>query len=420
MSPEKERREPATGKLFYGWVIALCCTLVTIINGGIFFTFGIFFKPVAFDFGWSRGEFGGNYTAMLVAYAPGAFFAGRLADRYGPRVILLLAALLIVLGYFGCSQTPNLVIMILSYSSIGLGLGATLALPTATIQRWFLKWRGLMVGIVVAGCCAGGLVFTMLANHLITSYDWRTAYLILGIIDGSVIAIAALFLVAEPKMKNLSPFGYSKQYANNESRAYDGGFTSLTLPQAFKTGVFWVITALYILTFMPDFFIKSHVVAHVTDQGITAALGAQGLGLIAAVSVVGRVSMNWVAERIGWIRSLAISNFVASASVIWLVFVTVPWEFYLFVVLYGFFWGSTLALLSGATGAFLGLASLGGLLGFMLGLGVLVGAITPWLGGLSFDLTGNYFIAIAGSASLFGMAGLISLLLKAPPRSQKL
>ena len=84
MSPEIRHRDYTARKFFYGWVIALCCTLITIINGGIFFTFSVFFKPVALDFGWSRGEFAGSYTAMMVAYAPGAFFAGRLAGSRGP------------------------------------------------------------------------------------------------------------------------------------------------------------------------------------------------------------------------------------------------------------------------------------------------------------------------------------------------
>jgi len=87
MSSEIKQRGPAAGKFFYGWVVALCCTLITIVNGGVFFSFSVFFKPVALDFGWSRGEFASSYTSLLVAYAPGAFFAARLAERHFTRVI---------------------------------------------------------------------------------------------------------------------------------------------------------------------------------------------------------------------------------------------------------------------------------------------------------------------------------------------
>ena len=96
-------------------------------------------------------------------------------------------------------------------------------------------------------------------------------------------------------------------------------------------------------------------------------------------------------------------------------FVTNIEAFYLFVVAYGFFWGSTTALLIGAVGSLFGLLSLSELLGFILGLGVLTGAVAPFLGGLSFDLTSSYLTAMAVAAFFLAIAGLLSFLLK-PPR----
>ena len=115
-------------------------------------------------------------------------------------------------------------------------------------------------------------------------------------------------------------------------------------------------------------------------------------------------------------KTLTICYFVASASIIWLMFVTGTGSFYLFVVIYGLSWGSTLALLGGAAGSFFGLSALSELLGFLLGIGVLVAALTPWLGGLIFDLTASYIIAMAIAAVLYAVAGLLSLLLRPPER----
>ena len=397
------------GKFFYGWIIALCCTIVTIINGGIFFTFGVFFKPVALDFAWSRGEFAGNYAAMLLAYAPGAFFAGRLANRHGPRVILLISALLIGLGFIGCSNASNLVFMIFSYATIGFGLGATLALPTATIQHWFVKWRGTMIGIVTAGMGIGGLFFAPFANYLITVYGWRTAYLTIGLIFSGAIAIAASFLVAEPGMKKLSPLGYTEpepaQHLESDSSH------PLSLTQAFKLASFRSMTALYILSFMPAFFVMSHLVPYVTDQGISASAAAQGLGMMAGVNVIGRLVMSWIAGKIGWMRSLTICYFFATVAIIWLIFVNTPWEFYVFVIIYGLSWGSAISLLGGAVGFLFGLPALSELLGFLMGISVLTGAVIPWLGGLSFDLTNSYLIAISVAAAIFSASGVLSWVL---------
>jgi len=403
-----------TVKFFYGWLIALCCTLITMINGGIFFTFSVFFKPVAIDLDWSRSETAMNYSAMLIAYAPAAFFAGRLADRQGPRKILIFAALLIGIGFFGCTQATNLIFMIMSYAIIGLGLGTTLALPTATIQHWFVKWRAIMVGVVYAGNSMGGLIFAPLINYLITFHGWRTAYLIIGIIYSSVIAISASFLVSNPSMKKLSPLGYKEQEPNSYYHTQCTSKLPDSISQAFRIGSFWSMAVLFILTLLSSSFIISHLVPYITDKGISAAVGAQGLGQMVGISVIGRLIMSWVAGKIGWMKTLTISYFVASASIVWLIFVTGKESFYLFIIIYGLSWGSTLALLGGAVGSLFGLSMLSELLGFLLGLGVLVGALTPWLGGLIFDLTASYTIATIITAVLFAIAGLLSLLIRPP------
>ena len=412
MSTESEHHIPAPGKFFFGWIIALCCTLITIINGGIFFTFSVFFKPVAIDFAWSRGEISSCYTTMLVAYAPAAFLAGRLADRQGPRKVLLLAALLIGLGFIGCTRANNLIFLILSYAIIGFGLGTTLALPTATIQRWFVRLRATMVGVVIAGNSIGGLIFAPLANYLITLHGWRVAYLIIGIIFGGVVAISASFLVSEPSMKRLRPYGSEEQEPDSDSGTERMSEVSFSLSQAFRTSTFWGMAALCVLTFMPAFFISSHLVPYITDKGISAAVGAQGLGLMVGISVIGRLVMSWVAGRLGWMKALTICYFVASASVVWLLFVTGIESFYLFVIMYGLSWGSTLALLGGASGSLFGLSALSELLGFLLAVGVLVAAFSPWLGGLIFDLTASYAISMVIAAVLYAIAGLLSIRLK--------
>ncbi|MFC1903955.1 MFS transporter [Chloroflexota bacterium] len=412
MSQEGDKLKSEPKKFFYGWIITLCCTLITVINGGCFFTVSIFFKPVAFDFGWSRGEFAINYTVMLIAYAPGAFFGGKLAERVGPRVILLLGGLLIGLGFIGCSRADNLLFMILCYAVVGLGLGTTLVLTIATVQRWFVKWRGFVVGAVSAGNGIGGMIFAPLANYLITAYDWRVAYLVIGLISGTVIIASASFLVAEPGLKNLRPFGRESQRSDVNSDFRTVSRSVLTSAQVFKMGTFWGVTTIYILTHLSSMFISAHLIPYVTDKGISAAVGAQAIGFIAGMIVVGRIVLSSVAGKIGWLKTLSIAFLIGSISIIWLMFVTKPLELYVFVVFYGFFWGSTIALLGGTVGYLFGMNVLSELLGFLLGLGVMMGAVSPWLGGFIFDLTGSYFIAMVSAAVFFAGAGIIPLFLR--------
>ena len=265
---ENNHQRAVSRKLFYGWIITLCCTLITMVNGGIFFTFSVFFKPVAINFAWSRSEMAINYTTMLVSYAPGALFAGRLADRHGPRKVLLIAALLIGLGFFGCTRANNLIIMILSYAIIGLGLGATLALPTATIQRWFQRFRATMVGVVNAGNSVGGLIFAPLANYLITLHGWQTAYLIIGIVFGVVVAISAWFLISDPTMKRSRPFGCEGRGLHSSYHTRHKSVPPISISQAFRNTTFWGMACLCILTFMPAFFISSHLVPYIIPLSV--------------------------------------------------------------------------------------------------------------------------------------------------------
>jgi MFS family permease len=350
---------------------------------------------------------------MLVAYAPGAFVAGRMADRHGPRPVMLSAALLIGFGFAGCSRGVNLFMLAGAFISVGLGTGATLGLPTATIQRWFIKWRGPMVGIVIAGAGIGGFIFAPLADYLIACYGWRTAYLMIAVLYGTVIGVSASFLISDPTAKQQRPFSDEAVKAPGAVRQ-DLAFPGVTSAQAFKSGAFWGMSVLFVLSFMPNFFVSAHFVPFVTDRGINSSAAASAFGTIGIMSVAGRLVMSAAAQRIGCMKSLAICYGFAALSIVWLMFATGPKGFYLFVPVYGFFNGSTIALLGNAVGLFFGLIALSELLGVFLGIGILAAAVSPFLSGLSFDLTGSYLTAMIFAVVCYCGAGFCALVLKPP------
>ena len=172
------------------------------------------------------------------------------------------------------------------------------------------------------------------------------------------------------------------------------------------------MAGLFILSFMPYFFISAHFVSYVTDRGISSAVAAQAFGMMGIISVAGRLIMSGVAQRLGCMKTIAACFALTSVSIIWLVFSDKVSGIYGFVVVFGFFQGSTLALLGSATGLFFGLSSLSELLGVLLGIGILAGAAAPFLSGLTFDLTGSYFTVMVISALFYAGAALLSLVLK--------
>ncbi len=389
---------------YYGWWIAIACLLVTFSNGGLFWIYGVFFTPMALEFGWSRGGLSGATSAFLLSYALGAILLGRVADRTGPRPVLLMSALLLGAAYLGCSRIQSLPALIFYYSLIGLGTSVTLTLPAATIQRWFLKWRGLMMGVSFAGSGVGSLIFNPLANHLITQYGWRMAYVILGVWFGSLITLGASLMIHSPEKKNLKPYGW-EQWNRKESLGHTSpNEAGLATGQALRTEAFRSLVALRILTFAPMSFFITHLVPYGIDRGISTAAAARAMGLMGASAIPGRIIMGASGDRFGWMKGIAVSNSIAAAAILWLILTGETWMLYLFVMAFGFSNGGSMTMQSGAVSFFFGYVSLTELLGLTMAMGLAAGAVVPVLGGLAFDWLGSY-VPVLVSASALTMAG---------------
>ncbi|MFW6114822.1 MAG: MFS transporter [Thermodesulfobacteriota bacterium] len=163
---------------FYGWFVVGACFAATFTLGEAMWTFGVFFKPLENEFGWTRAMVSSGYTAFLIGYAISAIITGRLADRYSPRPILFVSALLAGIGTSLCSQIQGINQLRFFLFIAGLGAGATFSVPTSVVQRWFYRrpHAALALAIVVTGVGIGALVFAPLINYLILSYGWRNTY----------------------------------------------------------------------------------------------------------------------------------------------------------------------------------------------------------------------------------------------------
>ncbi|MDP7240741.1 MAG: MFS transporter, partial [Dehalococcoidia bacterium] len=374
----------------YPWIVSLSCLIITIINGGIFFTFGVFINPLEDHFGWSRGDVSAAWTAMLVAYVPGSILLGRLADRHGPRGATAVAAFTVGLGMVLAGQVQNLVSFVAVYALIGFGTGATFTVPSATIQRWFQKRRGLMIGIVVSGAGTGGF-FAPIAERWIASYGWQDAFRLLGILFGTALALATLGALNTPNRLGLHPYGWRTETAS----AGSSPSTGFTAGEVYRLPVFWGLLAIIVLTMSPYLFVTAHMAPLSTGRGITASQAAWAVMLMAVLAGVGKVSLGAVADRIGWLRGAAIAVFINAAAVLWLMMADNPFTIYGFAIVFGVFIGGAIVFLMGSVSVFFGTRSLAELLGYFIGAEVLLGAVFSLVAGVVFDWTGSYLIPLA-------------------------
>ncbi|MEE8374172.1 MAG: MFS transporter [Dehalococcoidia bacterium] len=414
-----------TRKVFYGWVIVAAAALIYAIAGGVTVSFGVFLKPVAEEFDWSRTATVAAFGIFVISTGSFAIVSGHLSDRYGTRIVAFAGGILLGLGLFLTSRVDALWQFYLFYSVLGgIGFSCLLIPITATISRWFIAKRGLALGIFYAGGGVGGLILSPLIQSWISHYGWGTAFVIVGIIAWCVILPLSLLLSKEPAARGLRPLGETD--ATTEVTPHGHGAIAATSPQAaprdytaseaIRTGAFWKFGITLTLLWTGLMMAQVNMVAHATDHGIAESTAALALGMAAGFNAAGRVIVGAVSDRVGTKLALGVSIVVVSLMLFWLIAVRQPWMLFLFAIPFGFAYGGSMPQTPRVISELFGTKSMGGIMG-VSGVFMSLGpALGPVIGTLIYDHTGSYALAfLVGGASALIAFGLV-LMLKLPAR----
>lgn len=407
-----------TSKLFYGWIIVIAATLIYAIAGSVVPCFGIFVKPMAREFGWSRGIITGAFGLFILLIGAVAIVAGLMVDRLGPRISNLLGGIVMGLGLFMCSRAYSVLEFYLGFSVLaGLGFAFMFVPLQTTITRWFVEKRGLALGIMFAGGGFGGLIMSFVVQYCIDLYGWRVAFVVLSILVMLITIPAAAFLRKNPEEMGLMPFGQVPGVSNAVQQAGSPA-QDFTVPEAIRTRAFWIYNATMVLWFLGVFMAQINLVPHATDKGVPVAAAALGVGVASAFNALGRLFMGAVSDKLGTKLSLGLCMFVGSMMLFWLIGVKSPWMLYVFAVLFGFAYGGSMPQMPRLVSELFGLKSMGGIMGVATLITSLGPALGPVLGGGIYDRTKSYSIAfvIGAVGILVGLSFL--LLLKTPVKEQ--
>ena len=410
MVHQKVQRSPDTKKrFFYGYIVVIVSLCVFAVMYGMRFAFGVFFKPMLTDFGWTRVLTSSAFSLSMLVEGLLAIVMGSLNDRLGPRVVLTLCGFLLGIGCLFMSQISTLWQIYLFYGVIiGVGMSGVLVPLLSTIARWFIKRRNVMTGIALTGVGLGTLISPPVATRLISVYNWRVSYIILGCFVFAVAVLAAQFLKRDPRSAGHVPYG-EDDMKEHKLKGVDEG---LSLREATHTKQFWMAFGIFICWGFSYYSIVVHIVPHITDLGISAAKGASILAVLGGAGIVGNV-LGGAADRIGNKQACIIGLLLASAMLFWLVSITDVWMFYLFVGGFGIGYSICMTSESPLVAWLFGVRSHGVLLG-ILSFGFTIGAATgPFLAGYIFDMTGSYQAAFLTFA-VFTVVGLILVALIRP------
>ena len=405
-------------KFFYGYAVVAAGFGIWLIGWGTYYTFGVFFKPVLTEFGWTRAETALGYSLALIVQAVLGIAMGWLTDKLGPKIVVTVFGSFLGICYLLMSQVNAIWQFQINYALVGAVGASVFTVPImATLARWFVKRRGLMIGIAQAGFGVGGLIFAPFVGWLIASYDWRYAYIMLGIITLAGIIGSGLFLRRDPGDVGQLPDGVSGVVALGvKGQSPSVGAPALSLREVLGTSQFRIIAGLFFSFGFCRATFLAHIAAHVQDVGFSLADGANVLAVLAGASIIGRIGMGRVADRIGNKPTLVISSAATTAILIWGLVAEDLWGLYLFALVFGFGWGAQAVLRFAVTSEAFGLGSLGLIMG-VLGLAE-AGAATfgSYFAGYIFDAVGSYqpafWATIAASIAGFILAWLLKPELK--------
>jgi len=408
--------ETVTNKpgFFYGWVIVAVGGTLLFLAWGFQYSFGVFFTELCQDLNWTRTMVSGAFSLFMLWHSIIYLFAGRLNDRYGPRLTSAICIISLSIGYALMSIISAPWQLYIFYGIIiGTGGGFGVVPITSTVSRWFTEKRGMAIGIVLAGVGLGTLALSPFTQFLISSFDWRSSYLIIaGVLLVIGLPISRLMRL-QPSDKGLLPYG-KKEMLNENKQDNLLSAIDFTLKQAIKTRAFWLIFILYILIIFVVQMVMVHLKDYATVTGITPMVAATILGIVGGASIPGRIVMGSISDKIGRKSAFLISSILLAVMMLWLMQATDTWQFYLFSVVFGFSYGGITPLVPAIIADWFGMKNNGTILGATMLAPGIGGAIGPLLGGYICDKTGTYDIAFLIGAVVAFIAAACSLALKSP------
>jgi len=397
-------------KIFYGWIVTGAFLAIGTMLWGVRLSYGIFFKSIEAEFNLSRAATSSIFSVHLALGVVFALLGGWALDRFGPKIVILVMGLLTALSLLLTSQTDSFWQLFLTYSLLlSLGSSATYAVITSTISRWFDKKRGLALGIATAGVGLGTVVMAPLSTFLISHLDWRTAFLVLGIISLVIVVPLSWLLKREPREIGALPDGVKSESIKSPkvNREQIVQAPSLSLVETLRTRSFWLILFIFLCIALTFFIITTHLVPHATDIGISAEDAAVVLSLQGIMLVIGRIVLGIISDKLGRKKTAIVCTLLEVAAMTWLIWANNLWGFYLFAIVFGFAYGGTGPAITSIAGDAFGLRHIGTIIG-MLEIGFGIGAtIGPAIGGFIFDVTQNYTMAFLLGAGIMLLATIL-------------
>jgi MFS family permease len=381
--------------VFYGWWIVIACFLIALYAGGvIFYGFTAIIEPLSHEFGWSYAQI--SLAASLRGLEMGllAPVVGLLVDRLGPRRLLIGGVIITCLGLTALSRVTSLGAFYGAFVILAIGMSAcgSTVLMTA-VANWFRRKIGLAMGIMMCGYGFSGLLVPIIAR-LIDSYGWRMAIAILT--AGMLVLCLPLALLVrhKPERYGYHPDGEKEDPVTPQGSTIQAETAELHVGtrQALKSRTFWHITLALLCQAIIVSSVITHVMPYLGSIGITRARAGLIAMVIPLVSIIGRLGLGWLGDRLDKRQVMAGAMAMIGAGILCFAFAGFQslWLIVPFLILFGIGYGGNNTLRASSIREFFGSSNFGAIHGFMIGTMAIGGITGPPLAGWVFDRWASY------------------------------
>ena len=407
-------RRVHSGDVFYwhyAWVIVTIIALMQMVGSSIRMAFGVFIYPLSEEFGWSQGSITLAYALSSIVTALASPLAGSLGDRFGARKAMMLGCTM----FIGGMLLIGLVNQVWQfYLTFGVLLGVAQAvflvplIPSA--MTWFRRHLGVGMGFLMAAWGLGPALTAPIMGFMIEQLGWRDTFWATAAASAVIMALLIAKYSNRPADRGLEPYGAVPGDPPVTRRALAADRVKLFTKFMRHTKAYWNLSSIHFLGCVGHAVILVYIVPIAIAEGVSVVVAAGLLTVLSGVSIGTRLATPVLSDYLGPKTVMSVAYVLQGIPVIMLFWTHDVWLFYVFAAVFGIGYGGEAGGFPILNRRYYGQAPVGSAHGFQMlgaGLGMAVGG---WIGGVIFDFTGGYDLALIISV-VASVMGAVSILL---------